>query len=77
VAPVASDQAARFTRADTVGVAILVGVGKYPLYSGLSHLQYPAVDVDTLAATLKSQRYAVLSLKDSDATKEAVLNAIS
>ncbi len=77
VAPVASDQAARFNRADTVGVAILVGVGKYPLYSGLSHLQYPAVDVDTLAATLRSQRYSVLSLKDSDATKEAVLNAIS
>ncbi len=74
---VTSDQAARFSRADTVGVAILVGVGNYPLYSGLSHLHYPAVDVDTLAATLKSQRYIVLSLKDSDATREAVLNAIS
>jgi hypothetical protein len=30
VSPVASDQAAHFNRANTVGVAILVGVGKYP-----------------------------------------------
>jgi hypothetical protein len=77
ITPVESNQAARFNRADTVGVAILVGVGKYPLYSGLSQLHYPAVDVDTLAATLKNQRYSVLSLKDSDATKESVLNAIA
>ena len=33
--------------------------------------------VDSLAAALKSQRYLVLSLKDSDATRESVLNAIN
>lgn len=53
------------------------GGGKYPLYSGLSRLHYPAADVDTRAATLKSLRYTVLSLKDSYATREAILNAIS
>jgi hypothetical protein len=29
-----------------VGVAILVGVGKYPRYSGLSELHYPGTDVE-------------------------------
>ena len=74
--PVDNTQAAKFNKADTVGVAILVGVSKYPRYSGLSELRYPAVDVDTLAATLKGQRYLVLTLKDADATKGSILNAI-
>jgi hypothetical protein len=38
-----------------VGVAILVGVGKYPRYSGLSELHYPGTDVDTLAAALRKR----------------------
>lgn len=76
LAPVEANQAAHFNRAGTVGVAVLVGVGKYPQYSGLGELHYPARDVDLVASSLKRQRYVVIALKDSDATKGAVMNAI-
>ncbi len=76
VAAVQPGLAAGFNQAGTVGVAVLVGVGKYPSYSGLGELHYPTDDVDTLAATLRSQRYDVLSLTNSEATKTAVTNAI-
>jgi hypothetical protein len=76
IAPIDTGKAAQFNRAQTVGVAVLVGVGKYPRYGGLSELRYPARDVDLVGATLDKQRYLVFSLKDSDATKASVLNAI-
>ena len=40
-------------------VAILVGVGTYPGYSGLGTLRYPAADVDALSAILRKQHYTV------------------
>jgi len=60
----------------SVGVAILVGVGKYPRFSGFGELRYPERDVDLLAKELTSQHYQVVSLTDGDATKESILNAI-
>lgn len=77
VSPVSVSEVAQFNEADSVGVAVLVGVGKYPPFSGLGQLHFPGSDVDAIAAVMKSQRYSVLTLKDSDATKQSVLNAIS
>ena len=59
-----------------MGVAILVGVAKYLRYGGLSELRYTGRDVDLLEQERTRQRYAVLALKDREATKGAVLNAI-
>ena len=61
----------------SVVVAILVGVGKYPRFSGFGELHYPERDVDLLGKELASQHYQVLKLSDGDATKESILNAIS
>jgi hypothetical protein len=77
VVPINAAQASEFKASDSVGVAILVGVGKYPPFSHLGQLRYPGADVESTAAALKAQRYSVVTLKDSDATRESVLNAIS
>src|SRR5580658_7354629 len=76
IIPIDSTQKQTFERQRKVGVAILVGVTKYPRYSGLGELRYPGRDVDLLEQELVRQRYTVLSLKDGEATKGAVLNAI-
>ncbi len=76
VAAVEANLTAGFNQADKVGVAILVGIGTYPSYSGLGELHYPTDDVDILESTLKSQRYDVLPLKNAEGTKGAVINAI-
>jgi hypothetical protein len=68
---------APFERGRSVGIAILVGVGKYPRFSGFGELQYPERDVELLDKELTTQHYQVISLADGDATKESILNAIS
>jgi formylglycine-generating enzyme required for sulfatase activity len=57
-------------------VAVLAGVGHYPSRSGLSTLQYPARDVDQLEAELRSQGYKVVALKEQEATKGSVVQAL-
>ena len=59
------------------GVAILVGVGKYPSFSGFGELRYPERDVDVLDKELTAQHYQVVPLTDGNATKESILNAIA
>lgn len=76
VVPLDPQQREGFETRRRAGVAVLVGVGRYPKYSGLGELRYPARDVDLLEKELTAQRYAVVSLKDGDATRAAVLNAI-
>jgi hypothetical protein len=76
VVPLDPAQRQVFERQRSVGVAILVGVTKYPRYSGLGELRYPGRDVDLLEKELARQRYTVVSLKDGEATRGAVLNAI-
>jgi formylglycine-generating enzyme required for sulfatase activity len=66
----------QFDRQRRAGVAVLVGVGTYPPFSGFNELKYPASDVDKLKAELEKQRYLVIVLKDGDATRQTVLNAI-
>jgi Skp family chaperone for outer membrane proteins len=76
VTPVDSTQRATFERDRKVGVAILVGIGTYPRYSGLGELRYPARDADLLESELSAQRYTVITLKNAEATRGAILNAI-
>jgi hypothetical protein len=76
VTPVDAAQRATFERDRKVGVAILVGIGKYPRYSGLGELRYPPRDADLLESELTAQRYVVTTLKDGEATRGAILNAI-
>ncbi len=76
VTPVDAAQRATFERERKVGVAILVGIGKYPRYSGLGELHYPSRDADVLESELTAQRYVVTTLKDGEATRGAILNAI-
>jgi hypothetical protein len=76
VTPVDAAQRATFERERKVGVAILVGIGQYPRYSGLGDLRYPTRDADLLETELSTQRYVVTSLKDTEATRGAILNAI-
>jgi Caspase domain len=76
IVPIDPNQRQTFEKQRKVGVAILVGVGKYPRYSGLTELRYPGRDVDLLAKELESQRYVVTALKDGEATRGSVLNAI-
>lgn len=76
VVPLDSTQIQGFESRRRAGVAILVGVGRYPRYSQLAELKYPGRDVDLLEKELTNQRYSVVALKDAEATREAVLNAI-
>jgi hypothetical protein len=76
VTPVDAAQRATFERERKVGVAILVGIGKYPRYSGLGELRYPPRYADALESELSAQRYVVTTLKDGEATRGAILNAI-
>ncbi len=57
-------------------IAIVVGVGAYPARSGLSELRYSATDVDALGGALEAQGYTVIPLKDSAATRPAILHAV-
>ncbi len=57
-------------------IAIVVGVGAYPARSGLSELRYSAGDVDALGEALEAQGYTVVPLKDSAATRPAILHAV-
>ncbi len=57
-------------------IAIVVGVGAYPARSGLSELRYSASDVDALGEALEAQGYTVIPLKDSAATRPAILRAV-
>jgi hypothetical protein len=57
-------------------IAIVVGVGAYPARSGLSELRYSASDVDALGEALDAQGYTVIPLKDSAATRPAILRAV-
>jgi len=56
-------------RHGSVGVAILVGVGKYPRFSGFGELRYPERDVELLDKELTAQHYQVIPLTDGNATK--------
>ena len=76
IVPIDSAQRPGFETRRHTGVAILVGVGNYPRYSGLSTLRYPDRDVDLLEKELTAQRYTVVTLKDGEATRAAILNAI-
>lgn len=64
ITPVDAPRRATFERERKVGVAILVGIGKYPRYSGLGELRYPPRDADLLESELSLQRYIVATLKD-------------
>lgn len=57
-------------------IALLVGVGKYPAYSGIGALQYPRRDVASLAEQLEAQGYLVIQLIDGEATRSAVRGAL-
>jgi formylglycine-generating enzyme required for sulfatase activity len=57
-------------------IALLVGVGRYPPYSGIGSLQYPGRDVAALAAQLERQGYTVIQMADADATRSSVRGAL-
>jgi hypothetical protein len=57
-------------------VAVVVGVGKYPRFSGFDELRYPVADVERLADELEKKNYVVIRLEDGDASRQTVLNAI-
>jgi Caspase domain len=76
VVPLDGAQRQGFETRRRAGVAILVGVGKYPRYSQLSELRYSSRDVELLEKELAAQRYLVVQLKDGEATRAAVRNAI-
>jgi hypothetical protein len=59
-----------------MGVAILVGVAKYPPFSGLTDLLYPLDDLDSVARELSRQGYLIVSLKNGEATRTRILDAI-
>jgi formylglycine-generating enzyme required for sulfatase activity len=75
VAPVNTSQRQNFER--QVKVAVLAGVGQYPSLSGLSRLRYPAHDVELLQATLSAQGYTIVSLKEQDATRGSIEQALA
>ena len=76
VAPLDPVQQRAIARAKRPGVAVLAGVGAYPTYSHLSHLDFTGRDVDALRSQLEHQGYLVIALKDGEATKDALLNAL-
>jgi Skp family chaperone for outer membrane proteins len=57
-------------------IALLAGVGRYPGYSGIGQLQYPARDAGAVAEQLKKQGYTVIELTDAEATREAIRGAL-
>ena len=77
VSPVPADERLQFERQRRAGVAVLVGVGQYPRFSGFSELHYPGRDVDQLQVELEKQHYLVIPMKEADANKGTVLNAIA
>ena len=74
IAPV--DPGVRQTFERQPKVAVLAGVGHYPQRSGLGQLRYPARDVDALEAELTRQSYKVVSLKEQEATKGSLIQAL-
>jgi hypothetical protein len=74
IAPVDAGQRQSFDRQPKI--AVLAGVGHYPSRSGLSQLRYPAHDVELLEAELKKHDYKVVALKDSDATRGSIEQAL-
>jgi formylglycine-generating enzyme required for sulfatase activity len=74
IVPVPTADAQAFQRAPKI--ALLVGVGKYPQYSGIGALQYPGRDVAALAAQLEAQGYTVIPMTDAEATRSAVRGAL-
>jgi formylglycine-generating enzyme required for sulfatase activity len=75
VVPVDGRQRQNFER--QVKVAVLAGVGQYPSLSGLSRLRYPAHDVELLQATLSAQGYTIVALKEQDATRGSIEQALA
>jgi len=71
IVPVNDDQRQNSDRQPKVA-----GISHYPTRSGLSQLQYPAHDVDLLEAELVKQRYKVVSLKDQEATRGSIEQAL-
>jgi hypothetical protein len=57
-------------------VALVVGVGGYPLSSGLSHLSYAARDADSMRAVLERQKYIVECLTEAEATRQGVIDSL-
>jgi len=57
-------------------VAVVAAITDYPRSSNFASLRYPSTDADELEATLTAQGYNVVVVKDSDATKTSLLQAI-
>jgi hypothetical protein len=57
-------------------IAVLAGIGTYPSRSGLSRLRYPAHDVELLQSVLTHQGYKVVALKEQEATKTSIEQAL-
>jgi formylglycine-generating enzyme required for sulfatase activity len=74
IEPVAGTVREKFERQPKV--AVLAGVGNYPSRSGLSTLHYPPRDVDLMQAELARQGYKVVALKDQEATRGSVRQAL-
>ena len=56
--------------------ALLVGIGRYPVYTGWSEIHGDA-DVDLLAPALKKNGYSdVKTLKNAQATKAAIVKEL-
>jgi formylglycine-generating enzyme required for sulfatase activity len=74
IAPVDTSQRQSFDKQPKV--AVLAGVGHYTQFSGLTQLRYPAHDVDLLEAELTRQGYKVVALKDQEATRGSIEQAL-
>jgi formylglycine-generating enzyme required for sulfatase activity len=74
VVPVDSTQRQSFERQPKV--AVLAGVGHYATRSGLTQLRYPAHDVELMEAELTKQGYKVVTLKDQEATRGSIEQAL-
>ena len=74
VAPV--DAATRQSFERQPKVAVLAGIGNYPARSGLSALRYPARDVELMRAELERQGYKAVALKDQEATRGSIVQAL-
>ena len=70
------DSAQRLSFEQQPKIAVIVGIGHYPQFSGLSALRYPAHDVELLEAELTHQGYKVVSLKDQEATRGSIEQAL-
>lgn len=74
IVPVSGDLRENFERQPKI--AVLAGVGVYPSRSGLSRLRFPAHDVELLEAELSKQGYKVVALKEQEATRGSVEQAL-